>query len=53
MPPTQRTRRNGLVHGRSVPLPAALGGDGYIFDEGVVGCGNRQKADMLRLQVRA
>jgi hypothetical protein len=30
-PPTQRTRRDGLVHGRSVPLPVALGGDDYAF----------------------
>jgi len=26
-PPTHRTRRDGLDHGRSVPLPVALGGD--------------------------
>lgn len=30
-PPTQRTRRDGLDHGRSVPLPVALGGDDYAF----------------------
>jgi len=30
-PPTQRTRRDGLVHCRSVPLPVALGGDDYAF----------------------
>ena len=30
-PPTQRTRRDGLVHGRSVQLPVALGGDAYAF----------------------
>jgi hypothetical protein len=30
-PPTQRTRRAGLVHVRSVPLPVALGGDDYAF----------------------
>jgi hypothetical protein len=28
-PPTQRTRRDSLVHCRSVPLPVALGGDDY------------------------
>jgi hypothetical protein len=30
-PPTQRTRRDGLDHGRSVPLPVALGRDDYTF----------------------
>jgi len=30
-PPTQRTRRDGLVHCRSVPLPVALGGNDYAF----------------------
>ena len=30
-PPTHRTRRDGLDHGRSVPLPVALGGDDYAF----------------------
>jgi hypothetical protein len=28
-PPTQRTRRDGLVHCWSVPLPIELGGDDY------------------------
>jgi hypothetical protein len=28
-PPIQRTRRDGLVHCRSVPLPVALGGNDY------------------------
>jgi len=28
-PPTQRTRRDGLVHVWSVPLSVALGGDDY------------------------
>jgi len=26
-----RTRRDGLDHGQSVPLPVALGGDAYTF----------------------
>ena len=30
-PPTQRTRRDGLAHVRSVPLPVALGGNDYAF----------------------
>jgi hypothetical protein len=30
-PPTQRTRRDGSVHIRSVPLPVAPGGDYYAF----------------------
>jgi hypothetical protein len=30
-PPTQRTRRDGLVHVRSVPPSVALGGNDYAF----------------------
>ena len=30
-PPTQRTRRDDLVHGRSVLLPVARDGDDYAF----------------------
>jgi len=30
-PPTHRPRRDGLDHGRSVPLSVALGGDDYAF----------------------
>ena len=36
-PPTQRTRRDGLVHCRSVPLPVALGGDDYTHASKRVG----------------
>lgn len=47
-PPTHRTRRDGLDHGRSVPLPVALGGDDYAF---VPPAAPSSRTDRLRISV--
>jgi LysR substrate binding domain len=48
-PPTQRTRRDGLVHGRSVLLSVARGGDDYAFVPPVVPSSNTDRLSIFLL----